>query len=290
VDLFDATKVRGSVIVEGILRRAREEALTEQNQLSLNNLGRSSAAVRQIGAIGLSRLREMSAALCQLFVETLGPELNQNLALQFIQDQLNSALSVFRTLVNQQVRNLPGSSDFGFLADAEHIVRDAPAELQVTAAGSRRGVAASPVLAGSASDTDTNFVRDENLRKIAEINLAEAAKCLAGGAHNACVVMCGSSLEAILLDALLLNRSAAEASPGAPKVLLEKWELVDLIRVAVTNKIVRGATEPLTEWLRDHRNLVHPGRVLRLGTEIGREEAQIAFGIVQLVCKERRSA
>jgi len=286
---MDAAIASGQQLTDEILYRANDKALTLLSRLGASGMSASSVAIQGMVRVGLEALREMSGSLCQLFVETLGPDLDQLVASRFIQAQLNNVLPFFQNNVDRQVANLPGSSDYGFTSQAAAIVEHAPAELQVAAAKANQKRSAPPPLAPLGSELDMAFVRNPVLRNIAAINSSEAARCLADGAHNASVAMAGSALEAVVLDAVKTVPEQATEAEGAPPEPLEKWDLADLIKVAIAIDLIGNDTGSLTNWIRGHRNLIHPGRVLRLGSEIGGEEAQLAFDILRLVCKELRT-
>jgi hypothetical protein len=89
----------------------------------------------------------------------------------------------------------------------------------------------------------------------------------------------------VLLDLLLKNTAASPAklNGGEP---LEKWRLADLIKEASKLNLLGKATGNLAQQVKEHRNLIHPGRSLREKHSVGRGEAEITIGILRLVCDE----
>jgi hypothetical protein len=133
---------------------------------------------------------------------------------------------------------------------------------------------------------DLSFVNDSNLRSFAEVIAGEACRCFDVGAFNASAVMAGSATEAALLDLLLPKKAEILAAKWSDKKKLEEWRLADLIKAAQKLQLLGDATGSLTQLIRKHRNLIHPGRALMQKTTIERGEAEIALGILRLICKE----
>ncbi len=132
---------------------------------------------------------------------------------------------------------------------------------------------------------DISFVNDAKLKSFAITAAKEACRCFDVEAFNSAAVMAGSATEAVLLDLLLQNKAAlhAKLNGGEP---LEKWRLADLITTALKLNLIGKATGNLAQQVREHRNLIHPGRSLREKHSIGRGEAEITLGILRLVCEE----
>jgi hypothetical protein len=95
------------------------------------------------------------------------------------------------------------------------------------------------------------------------------------------IILSGGAIEAILLD-LLLNNPGAQEAQSAPKGKpdLSRWDLNDLIKVAIELELVTGTVEKLSHPVRDYRNLVHPGNELRSKLAVDREEARIAIEVL----------
>ncbi len=129
---------------------------------------------------------------------------------------------------------------------------------------------------------DIKFVKDSKLKNFASTAAQEACRCFDAMAFNAAAVMAGSATESVLLDLLLQNKSKLKTG-GKP---LEEWRLVDLITTALKLNLLGRATGNLAQIVRQHRNLIHPGRSLREKNSIGRGEAEITLGILRLVCDE----
>lgn len=136
------------------------------------------------------------------------------------------------------------------------------------------------VISPSTPVPDVSLVKDAKLQEFAAITAQEACRCFDVQAFNAAAVMAGSSTEALLLDLLIQHKSKVQVG-NRP---LEELRLVDLINMALQLNLMGKATGNLTHIVRGNRNLIHPGRSLREKNSIGRGEAEIAMGILRLVC------
>ncbi len=151
-------------------------------------------------------------------------------------------------------------------------------------------------LKGAIEESDTapvtqkrafSYVKDAAVRAIVvrdydELQRAYVAKC-----WKAVIILCGGSLEAILLDLLKQNESTAKAATRAPQQSdLTKWDLSNLIDVAVELKLVGAGIEKLSHSVREYRNLVHPGVEVRSGLSFDQEEARIAIEVLHLLDRE----
>jgi hypothetical protein len=80
---------------------------------------------------------------------------------------------------------------------------------------------------------------------------------------------------------------AALASTKAPaETDFNKWDLNDLIEVALDTKIVTSQVASLSHTVRSYRNLVHPGVELRKGLKIEPEEAKIALQVLNILIRD----
>jgi hypothetical protein len=91
-------------------------------------------------------------------------------------------------------------------------------------------------------------------------------------------VFAGAALEALLLWALK-HATLSEA----PKRPLDELRLAELIRLALLNRVIDGASERQAALAKDARNLVHPGRALRSGEACSKTTALTALTAVYCV-------
>jgi len=117
---------------------------------------------------------------------------------------------------------------------------------------------------------DLSFVASNELREILQRDIAELNFIRSQGVDKAskiCMVLCGSIAEALLLDYLLQNQTAALAIaatlPKRPKNNLEDWELHEMVTVATQLNLLPDDANTGATQLRKWRNLIHPGRELK---------------------------
>ncbi len=93
--------------------------------------------------------------------------------------------------------------------------------------------------------------------------LQEIKKCLNSKASLACIFLCGSTLEGILLGVALNHPrkfNQAKASPRKEGKVLQfhEWTLSNFIDVAKETEIINEDVRKFSHVLRDFRNYIHP--------------------------------
>jgi len=132
------------------------------------------------------------------------------------------------------------------------------------------------------------FVKDPGLREIIERDYVEIQRAYISECWKSVVIVAGGSIEAILLDRLLQDPTSAQAAKNAPsgKSDLSRWDLVELIKVAVELELVEPSAEILANAVRQYRNLVHPGNELRNKLQVGNLEANSALTALRIVHRD----
>lgn len=127
--------------------------------------------------------------------------------------------------------------------------------------------------------TTFDFITDEEFRASLDSDYVEMAKSHDAGAWKAVHVLAGSIIEAVLIDYLmaqqLVERTAA--------LTLDLAKVIDL---AKQHKIISVRASDLSTVIRDYRNLIHPGRAIRLGDTVTIDTAQIAVSVVTIIVGE----
>ena len=126
-----------------------------------------------------------------------------------------------------------------------------------------------------------DFVVDRKLRDGLEKDYAILERAAAENLLKAVYVFSGSIVEAILLDYL-----SSLKDPRLPYDTLVKWDLAKLVEECHNAGVISDQTEKLLSVIRNYRNLIHPGRELRLGQPITKDGAAIAKHVVDLVLLE----
>jgi hypothetical protein len=131
------------------------------------------------------------------------------------------------------------------------------------------------------------FIQNEELRRIIDRDYGEMQRAFVSNCWKSVIILAGSAIEAILSDLLQRDVAKAKNSGKAPKEAdINKWDLVDLINVAVDLKLVSEGIEKLSHPVRQYRNLVHPGNEIRNKLTFGTEEARIALEVVNIVYRD----
>lgn len=123
-----------------------------------------------------------------------------------------------------------------------------------------------------------DFITDEELRGSLASDYKELQACLSTGAWKAAHVLSGSIVEALLVDYLL----RIQYSKKDPL----KMTLEALVDAGLSAGVLSEKTSDLSSVIRGYRNLIHPGRVLRLGETVDEEGARIADALVSLIVRE----
>jgi hypothetical protein len=94
-------------------------------------------------------------------------------------------------------------------------------------------------------------------------------------------VLAGSIIEAILLDYLIAVRHS-----NLPEEKLLKWDFGQCIEAGEKEGILTSKTAPMCVVVKGYRNLIHPGRVIRLEEKVDGEGATVALSLVRMVARD----
>lgn len=126
---------------------------------------------------------------------------------------------------------------------------------------------------------DLDFIVDDEFRRSLSEDLRELDSAIANGSIKSAHVLAGSIVEAVLIDRLIsdeiLNRDVAL-----------KLDLHGAIEKCRENGIIRGQTADLSSVVKSYRNLIHPGRAIRVKERIDINSAQVAKSLVFIVLSE----
>ena len=124
---------------------------------------------------------------------------------------------------------------------------------------------------------DFNFIVTPELRQCLQSDYRELRACLKAEAWKAVHVLAGSIVEAVLIDAL--SGACVEQSNLDGGLAL-------LITLAKEKGILPDEAVELSTVIRKYRNLIHPGRVKRLETTVGRSGAIVAAEVVEIITEQ----
>ena len=131
------------------------------------------------------------------------------------------------------------------------------------------------------------FISNPDLRAIIERDYGELQRAYISSCWKSVIILCGGAIEAILTDLLVQNETAAKAAKSAPQNSeITRWDLSNLIDVAVERSLVSDGIKKLSHSLREYRNLVHPGNELRTKLRFDVEEARIALEVLNILHRD----
>jgi hypothetical protein len=126
---------------------------------------------------------------------------------------------------------------------------------------------------------NVDFITDEELRASLVSDLAELNTALEHGSFKSVHVLAGSVVEAILIDYLMAFGHVTKA-----KAL--EMDLGKAIQLCRDKGVLSARTADLSSVIRSYRNLIHPGRVVRLQEKVTPSTAQVARSLVDIVLEE----
>lgn len=152
----------------------------------------------------------------------------------------------------------------------------------------------------SPGTNELSFIEDQDLRDSLRQDIGRVNTALSNGEWKATTILAGSVVEALLL--WRLERCSIEHVLAAKNKLLQKgiltrksgnnlksWELHPYIEVAADLDVVKVDTATQARLAKDFRNLIHPGREIRLGLRCDRGTALSAVAAVELVVRDLTS-
>lgn len=114
---------------------------------------------------------------------------------------------------------------------------------------------------------DFQFIRDKETRNLLARDWEEAQKAFHNELHKSTVLLCGTILESLLLDALSCEEEKAKFNyyqkyleckdkENKPREI-ENWKLYELIEIAKCRGIISADAAKLSHIVKDYRNLIH---------------------------------
>lgn len=136
-----------------------------------------------------------------------------------------------------------------------------------------------------------DFVINEKLRPLLIRDYKEIVSCKENDCWKSVVILCGSSIEAILYDIIKQNESKAKSLSSAPnrkgKTLpLEEWKLDSLITVACGLGLISKGLTALNHSAKEFRNLIHPREEMKGNYKLQKEEAENALIVLKTLIRD----
>ena len=131
--------------------------------------------------------------------------------------------------------------------------------------------------------TNFDFISDKRFRESLESDYKEMTICVEEGAWKAAQVSAGSIVEGLLVDYLQAHPQSGRPKSKDPLTI----SLGDAITLCVSEGVLTQRTADLCSVIRSYRNLIHPGRLIRLNEPAPeRGSATIALQLIDLITKD----
>ncbi len=126
-----------------------------------------------------------------------------------------------------------------------------------------------------------DFIVDDRFRDSLMADHAEFRTSLSGEAWKTALVLVGSIVGALLVDHLVATdyRKRTGTDPL-------KMHLGVLIAACENDKVLSAKTAALSTVVKSYRNLIHPGRSVRLGETASKSAANVAGELLQMIVEE----
>lgn len=124
-----------------------------------------------------------------------------------------------------------------------------------------------------------DFIEIREFRESLERDYAEMQSCAEAHAWKSVQVLAGSIVESLLIDYL-----ASTTHPNRPQKDPLRVDFAEAIALSRAERAISERTADLCSVIRSYRNLIHPGRVIRLAEpQPSGKSAQIAVALVDLI-------
>jgi hypothetical protein len=133
-----------------------------------------------------------------------------------------------------------------------------------------------------------DFITGDEFRESLKADEKELRSAISAHAYKTVHVLAGSIVEAMLADALAGTDFEKRSKKKVTELMLS-----DLVDGARQEHILSDAIADLCSAVREFRNLIHPGRVIRLQTRVTADGANIAASLIEVIAGEladRRAA
>ena len=123
-------------------------------------------------------------------------------------------------------------------------------------------------------------ISDEELKELLLQDIEECAICIATNQNKSAIVLCGSIVEAILMDCIL-NRNIKKYKIKDKNKNIKNMSLNELLTVAKQEGMISDTTYNLSHFIKDYRNIIHPSNLLRKSFKISNERVMVIWNILK---------
>ena len=124
-------------------------------------------------------------------------------------------------------------------------------------------------------------ISSRDLQALLQRDIKEAALSVLTKCHKTTLILCGSIIEALLLEKIGARNITVFQLPGGKNRPLSRMDLNDLLHVAHTERIIDDQLYHLGHALRGFRNLIHPSvEQRRKAITVSEGNAKIAWQVL----------
>lgn len=136
---------------------------------------------------------------------------------------------------------------------------------------------------------------DSALLAVLEQRITEIQQAMKAGVSLAAIILCGSTLEGLLLDVASKKPSHFNQASAAPKLNgqvrpLYEWTLESLINVAYEVRVISLDVKKYSHSLKDFRTFIHPRQQAASGFNPDHHTARICWQVLQAAIADLRRA
>ena len=142
--------------------------------------------------------------------------------------------------------------------------------------------ASAAVIADEAAVPNFDFIASKPFRESLECDYADMLRCRQAGAWKSVQVLSGSIVEALLVDYLVTVPNATRAAKDPLRL-----DLGEAVAICRAESVISERTGNLCSVVRSYRNLIHPGRAVRLNEQpADAKSAAVAVALVDMIADE----
>lgn len=135
-------------------------------------------------------------------------------------------------------------------------------------------------------DLEFDFMDSAELRAIVERDVRELRAADGHELHKCTAILAGSIVEGLLVDLLNRKPDLAQGCTKKPQDWPDKASLGELVKFARKMNLVEATAETMVLKLTDFRDIVHPDRERRHGTQVDGATAAALIALLRLVVRD----
>jgi len=123
-------------------------------------------------------------------------------------------------------------------------------------------------------------ITNTELKELLLKDIEECTICIATNQNKSAIILCGSIVEAILMDCIL-NKSITKYKIKDNNKSVKDMSLNELLIVAEKEGMISKTTYSLSHVIKDYRNIIHPSNLLRNSFKISNERVMVIWNILK---------